>query len=59
MTSAPERAWPADIIEFATAKRYLAGVRDRYSRSLVGWSMSDRAKSDLVIDAAVLAASRR
>jgi putative transposase len=58
---APNRAWVADITEFVTdeGKLYLAGVRDLYSRTLVGWSMGTRATAELVIDALVMAVARR
>jgi len=57
----PNERWVADITEFATdeGKLFLAGVRDLYSKALVGWSMSDRATSELVIDAVVMAVGRR
>jgi transposase InsO family protein len=59
--TAPNERWVADITEFATdeGKLHLAGVRDLYSKALVGWSMGERATSELVIDAVVMAVARR
>jgi transposase InsO family protein len=59
--AAPNQRWVGDITEFATddGKLYLSGILDLYDRSLVGWSMRERATADLVIDALVLAISRR
>ena len=59
-TGANER-WVADITEFMTdeGKLYLADVQDLYSKALVALSMSDRATSELVIDAVVMAVARR
>ena len=47
------RAWVADITYVATAEGwlYLAAVMDLASRRIVGWSMSDRIKTDLVCEA--------
>ena len=38
---------------------YLAAVEDLYSRQVVGWSMSERIDSRLVVDALEMAVSRR
>lgn len=59
--SGPNERWVADITEFMTeeGKLFVAGVRDLYSKALVGWSMAERATSDLVIDAVVMAVARR
>jgi len=50
-----------DITEFRTfeGKLFLAGVLDIGSNKLVGWSMSDRQTTELVIDAVVMAVGRR
>lgn len=47
------QAWVADITYVATAEGwlYLAAVMDLASRRIVGWSMSERIKSELVCDA--------
>ena len=58
---APDLRWVGDITEFATddGKLYLAGILDLHDRSLVGWSMHERATTDLVINALVMAIGRR
>jgi putative transposase len=47
------QAWVADITYIATAEGwlYLACVMDLASRRIVGWSMSDRIKTQLVCQA--------
>jgi putative transposase len=47
------QAWVADITYVATGEGwlYLACVMDLASRKIVGWSMSDRIKADLVCQA--------
>lgn len=47
------QAWVADITYIATAEGwlYLACVMDLASRKIVGWSMSERMKADLVCQA--------
>jgi transposase InsO family protein len=59
--AAPDLRWVGDITEFATGdgKLYLAGILDLYDRTLVGWSMHERATTDLVINALVMAIGRR
>ena len=58
---APNRAWTADITYLATGEGwlYLAAVEDLYSRRIVGWSMSSRIDSRLVVDALEMALARR
>ena len=55
------QAWVADITYVATAEGwlYLAVVMDLASRRIVGWSMSDRIKAELVCDALKSAYWRR
>jgi len=55
------QAWVADITYVATEEGwlYLAAVMDLASRRIVGWSMSDRIKADLVCDALKSAYWRR
>ena len=57
----PDDVWLADITEFRSGegKFYVAGVLDIATKRLVGWSMGRRQTSTLVIDAMVMAASRR
>ncbi len=52
-TDAPDKAWVADITYIWTAAGwlYLAVVLDLFSRRVVGWSMADHMKTELVLDA--------
>jgi len=58
---APDRVWTADITYIPTREGwlYLAAVEDLYSRQVVGWSMSERIDSRLVVAALEMAISRR
>lgn len=58
---AADRAWTADITFIPTGEGwlYLAAVEDLHSRRIVGWSMSDRIDSRLVVDALEMAVARR
>lgn len=58
---APDRKWVADITYVPTAQGwlYLAAVLDLFSRKIVGWSMADHMKTDLVSDALQMALGRR
>jgi putative transposase len=58
---APNQAWTADITYVATGEGwlYLAAVEDLYSRRIVGWSMSERIDSRLVVDALEMALAQR
>lgn len=55
------QAWASDITYIATGEGwlYLATVQDLYSRRIVGWSMSRRIDSRLVVDALQMAIDRR
>jgi len=57
----PDRLWVADITEHPTreGKIYLAAVVDAWSRRVVGWSIADHLRSELVIDALDMAIWRR
>jgi putative transposase len=57
----PDRKWAADITYVPTGEGwlYLAGVIDLCSRKLVGWSMAEHMRSDLVADALRMAITRR
>jgi transposase InsO family protein len=59
--AAPGQAWTADITYVATREGwpYLAAVEDLDSRRIVGWSMSERVDSRLVVDALAMAISAR
>jgi len=50
-------AWVSDITYISTAKgwMYLCIVIDLYSRKVVGWAMSTRMKTDLVLQALIMA----
>jgi len=53
--------WVADITEFACfdGTLFLAGIKDLYDASMVGWSMGIRETTDLVVNALVMALGRR
>ena len=53
--------WVADITYIATLEGwlYLAAVLDLFTRKVVGWSMSERIDSRLVVDALEMAVSRQ
>ena len=52
-TSEPDRAWVTDITYIWTRQGwlYLAVVIDLFSRRVVGWSMADHMRTELVLDA--------
>ena len=53
--------WLADFTYLRTWEGwlYLAVVQDAYSRRIVGWSMADHMRTELVFDALTMAVSRR
>jgi putative transposase len=57
----PNQLWVADITYLRTWEGwlYLAAVQDAYSRAIVGWSMADHMRKELVIDALQMAIARR
>jgi putative transposase len=57
----PNQKWVADITYIWTTEGwlYLAAILDLYSRRIVGWSMADHMKTDLVENAFMMAKSRR
>lgn len=57
----PNELWVADITYLRTWEGwlYLAAVQDAYSRAIVGWSMADHMRQELVIDALQMAVARR
>jgi len=59
--NAPNRLWLADITEHRTdeGKLYLCAVKDVFSNRIVGYSISDRMKSRLAVDALSNAVTRR
>ncbi len=58
---APDRLWVSDITEHPTGsgRVYLAVVIDTWSRRVVGWSIADHLRSELVVDALQMAIWRR
>ncbi len=60
-TTAPNRVWLSDITYIWTDEGwlYLAGVLDLFSRKIVGWSMADHLRAELVGDALEMAVCRR
>jgi len=40
-------------------KLFVAGIRDLFDKTLVGWSLGERRTTDLVVSALVIALSRR
>ena len=57
----PNQLWITDITEHPTAegKVYAAAVMDAYSRLIVGWSIADHMRTELVTDALGMAIIRR
>lgn len=57
----PDRLWVTDITEHRTGegKIYVAVVLDAWSRRIVGWSIADHIRSELVVDALQMAIWRR
>lgn len=58
--SEKNETWTADVTYIPTDEGwlYLAAVEDLYSRKIVGWSMSERIDSRLVVDALEMAIQR-
>jgi putative transposase len=59
--AAPNVLWMADVTYLRTWEGwlYLAAVQDAYSRRIVGWSMADHMRSELVVNALQMAVARR
>jgi putative transposase len=57
----PDELWCTDITEHPTleGKVYCAAVLDAYARRIVGWSIGDNMRTELVTDALGMAISRR
>jgi putative transposase len=57
----PDRLWVMDVTEHPTdeGRVYLAIVLDAWSRRVVGWSIADHIRSELVVDAVQMAVWRR
>ena len=58
---APNQVWLSGISEHWTAegKLYICAVKDVFSNRIVGYSISDRMKSRIVVDAVAAALARR
>ena len=58
---APNLVWLADITYLRSWEGwlYLAAVQDAYSRAIVGWSMAEHVRAELVVDALQMALARR
>lgn len=61
VADAPDRLWCTDITEHPTAdgKLYCAVVLDVFTRQVVGWSIADHMRAELVVDALEMARWRR
>jgi putative transposase len=59
--TAPNVLWVADVTYLRSWEGwlYLAAVQDAYSRAIVGWSMADHMRAELVVDALQMAVHRR
>jgi len=59
--TAPDRLWVQDITQHRTGEGwvYLAVVIDAWSRRVVGWSIADHLRAELVADALEMARLRR
>jgi putative transposase len=59
--AAPNVLWVADITYLRSWQGwlYLAAVQDTFSRAIVGWSMAEHMRSELVVDALQMALARR
>lgn len=57
----PNEIWSADITYLRSWEGwlYLAAVMDLFSRRIVGWSMADHMRTELVVDALQMAVARR
>src|SRR5687767_11131988 len=61
LAAAPNRLWVADITYLRTWEGwlYLVAVQDVFSRRIVGWSMADHMRAELVTDALQMALAQR
>jgi putative transposase len=59
--SGPNQLWVADITYIPTVAGflYLAVVLDVWSRKIVGWAMSSRLATQIVLDALAMAVEQR
>ena len=61
VADAPDQLWVADITYIPTWSGflYLSVVLDVFSRRIVGWSMANHLRTDLILDALEMAIARR
>jgi len=61
VAESPDQLWCTDVTEHATrdGKVYCCAVLDVFSRRIVGWSIADHIRSELVVDALRMATWRR
>jgi transposase InsO family protein len=61
LAAAPDRLWVADITYLRTWEGwlYLVAVQDVFSRRIVGWTMADHMRAELVTDALQMALAKR
>jgi putative transposase len=61
LATQPNRLWVADITYLKTWEGwlYLVAVQDVFSRRIVGWSMADHMRTELVTDALQMALAQR
>jgi putative transposase len=61
LAAAPNRLWVADITYLRTWEGwlYLVAVQDVFSRRIVGWSVADHMRAELVTDALQMALAQR
>lgn len=61
VADAPDRLWVTDITQHRTREGwvYCAAVLDVFSRRVVGWSIADHLRTELVVDALEMARLRR
>jgi putative transposase len=57
----PNVLWVADITYLCSSEGwvYLVAIQDAFSRRIVGWSMAEHMRSELVVDALEMALTRR
>ncbi len=61
LADAPDRLWVTDITQHRSSEGwvYCAAVVDVFSRRVVGWSITDHLRTELVVDALEMARLRR
>ncbi len=61
VADAPDRLWCTDVTEHPTreGKVYCCAVLDVFSRRIVGWSIADHMRTELVVDASQMAQWQR